>query len=318
MELPGINKATGSLLETAQEAAGGGRLRRLAQQAKAGGESRESLAAAAKQFEGVFLNTLMKAMRQTVPENKLFNSEGPTKFYQQMQDAEMAKSLAEGHAGLGIADLIVRQFESAVDREDLEDQGTAATGTPDIQPRHPAVGPPTPVALERYRDMSSVGEAMAARQKLRFFAGQQGSAVADTLQKYEDHIGRAALATGVEPSLILAVVMEESGGDQNAVSGKGAEGLMQLMPATAAELGVQDSLSPRENIQGGAAYLARMLQRFEGDLDLALAAYNAGPGNVDKAGPGIPEFPETKRYVEAVKARYQALGGGTKMANSGR
>lgn len=315
MELPGINNAAGSPLETAQEAAGGERLQRLADGARSGRQSRDGLKEAAKQFEGVFLNTLMKAMRQTVPENKLFNSEGPTKVYQQMQDAEMAKALAEGHGGLGIADLIVRQFEGAVDREG---QGAAAEGIPGLQPRHPVVGPPAPAALERYRDMSSVGEAMAARQKLRFFAGQQGTAVADTLQKFEDHIGRASLRSGVEASLILAVVMEESGGDPQAVSAKGAEGLMQLMPATAAELGVQDPRSPGDNLAGGAAYLARMLERFAGDLDLALAAYNAGPGNVEKAGPGIPDFPETRRYVAAVKARYQALGGGTKMANGGQ
>ena len=90
---------------------------------------------------------------------------------------------------------------------------------------------------------------------------------------------------------------------------------MQLMPATARELGVTDPEVPGDNLQGGATYLARMLKKFDGNLDLALAAYNAGPGNVEKAGPGIPEFPETQRYVASVKARYLALGGGMDLAN---
>jgi soluble lytic murein transglycosylase-like protein len=90
---------------------------------------------------------------------------------------------------------------------------------------------------------------------------------------------------------------------------------MQLMPGTAQELGVQDPWSPGQNLAGGATYLKKMLDRFEGDLELALAAYNAGPGNVDKAGPGIPPFPETQRYVQAVKERYLGLTGGTELAD---
>jgi soluble lytic murein transglycosylase-like protein len=85
---------------------------------------------------------------------------------------------------------------------------------------------------------------------------------------------------------------------------------MQLMPGTAREVGVTDASDPAQNLQGGAAYLARMLRRYDGDVDLALAAYNAGPGAVDAAGRQIPDYPETQRYVAAVKDLARRLGAG--------
>lgn len=310
MDLPGMNNTASLMLDNAKSASGQERLRQLADHAADNAESREGLVKAAKEFEAVFMNTLMKAMRSTVPDNQLFNSKGPTKFYQQMHDQEIAKALATGHSGVGVADLIIGQFEATVDPAATE----GPHASPTIQPQHPLMGPPAPQAMERYQSMSSVGEVMAARQKLQFFASQQESAVQDTLNLYENEINRAAYKAGIDPALVLAVVMEESAGDAAAVSPKGALGLMQLMPATARELGVEDATYPGENLRGGSEYLAQMLDRFDGDLDLALAAYNAGPGNVEKAGRQVPNFPETQKYVHRVKARYEALGGGTEMA----
>ncbi|MBX2881831.1 MAG: lytic transglycosylase domain-containing protein [Granulosicoccus sp.] len=116
----------------------------------------------------------------------------------------------------------------------------------------------------------------------------------------------AAWAFGVDAALIKAVARAESCFDPTAVSSAGAEGLMQLMPATALELGVKDSFNTAQNLRAGADYLARMLKRYSNNLDLSLAAYNAGPGNVDKYG-GVPPFKETIHYIERVKsfqARY--------------
>ena len=122
-------------------------------------------------------------------------------------------------------------------------------------------------------------------------------------QAYEDIIQEAAAEYDMDPALIRAVMQTESAFHPYAVSRAGAEGLMQLMPALADEMGVSDSFDPRENIMGGARYLKRLLEYHNGNLDLALASYNAGPGNVERYG-GIPPLRETRRYVKTIKALY--------------
>lgn len=109
---------------------------------------------------------------------------------------------------------------------------------------------------------------------------------------------------GVDPRLVAAVARRESAWNPNAVSNRGAVGIMQLMPATAKYLGVTDSYDARQNIFGGTRYLKTLLDTFDGDLDLALAAYNAGPGAVAKYK-GIPPYRETQAYVAAIRASYE-------------
>ena len=125
---------------------------------------------------------------------------------------------------------------------------------------------------------------------------------------YGSLIVAAGQRYGIDPALIAAVIQVESGFDPRAVSPAGAKGLMQLMDATAAGLGVSDPFDPAQNVDGGARYLRDMLARFGGDLRLALAAYNAGPLAVERAG-GVPDYPETQAYVSKVLATYQALLG---------
>ena len=119
-------------------------------------------------------------------------------------------------------------------------------------------------------------------------------------QVYDDIIVEHSRLNGVRPSLVRAVVQVESGFNPRAYSPKGAMGLMQLMPATAREFGVRNPFNPEENVRGGVAYLKQLLDRYDNNEELALAAYNAGPGAVDKHGQSIPPYRETRDYVSKV------------------
>ena len=133
-------------------------------------------------------------------------------------------------------------------------------------------------------------------------------------QPYGEEIAKAAERHGLDPKLLGALVLVESGFRASAVSPAGAAGLTQLMPATAADLGVRDRFEPQENLNAGADYLARQLLRF-GDLRLALAAYNSGPSRVARLG-RVPEIAETKDYVAKVLDCFLALSAGRSVANT--
>ena len=122
---------------------------------------------------------------------------------------------------------------------------------------------------------------------------------------YDPFIDRVARENGVAPELIKAVALVESGFNPHAVSPKGAQGLMQLMPETARQYGVTDAFDPLANLRAGTVHLRKLLDQFEGDLVLALAAYNAGAGAVKRHG-GVPNYKETREYVRKV---HDKMGG---------
>ena len=141
-------------------------------------------------------------------------------------------------------------------------------------------------------------------------AGATGVSELPASVPYGAEITAAAKRHGLDPALLAGLVKQESGFNANARSGAGAQGLTQLMPATAAGLGVMNPLDPAQSLEGGAKYLAQQLKAFDGDVARALAAYNAGPGAVQRFG-GVPPYAETQNYVRAVQSNAAAFRAGS-------
>jgi soluble lytic murein transglycosylase-like protein len=141
------------------------------------------------------------------------------------------------------------------------------------------------------------------------FTGRERPAVSFDRDGVEKLVREAAERHRVDPALVRAVIETESNWNPGAMSPKGAAGLMQLMPTAAQRFGVYDRFNPQQNVEAGVKYLKALLQRYDGNLDLALAAYNAGEGAVDRAH-GVPAFRETRNYVQKVQDAYFRPGSG--------
>ena len=163
---------------------------------------------------------------------------------------------------------------------------------------------------------SESGEPSVAVQRtsLRYEPAFNSSGVANSLRGFttgdaevDGYIMASATKNGLDPLLIYSVMHQESSFKRRAISHKGARGLMQLMPGTAARFGVTNIFDPKQNIEGGSRYMRFLLNRFDGNLSLALAGYNAGEGAVDKYGWRIPPYAETQEYVRRISRRYNML-----------
>ncbi len=191
---------------------------------------------------------------------------------------------------------------------------TAPAPPPQAQPP-PSPSPPTGAAAAAGMRGSLEKQRQAVRRQAELVGAWmlpfEGSHYVDTpCDPIEDAvvtpmIEGAARAQRVESKLLRAVIDQESGFHPCAVSSRGAQGLMQLMPETASQFSVRNPLDPRENIEAGARYLKQLVDRYNGNLPLALAAYNAGPARVDESG-GIPDIPETRDYVESILGKLRA------------
>lgn len=136
--------------------------------------------------------------------------------------------------------------------------------------------------------------------------GSSAASKSGTRNAYDSYITASAARHGVDPALMKAMMHTESAFNPNARSPVGAQGLMQLMPATARRFKVSNAWNPAENIEGSAKYIAWLMKRFNNNVEFAIAGYNAGEGNVDKYN-GIPPFKETRNYVKSVMSRYHSL-----------
>lgn len=248
-------------------------------------EQKTKLAKASKDFESLLTSMMLKSMTKTT--GGLFGDEalGGDVFDGMFQN-EIASFMTKKNS-LGVAEKLYKKITG----EDLSK----------TEPEIPAARP-------------KKKKAHAAEVPVEVNAKNTSPAIAPSnssltrLDKYESIIEKAGKEYGIDKNIIKSVILAESAGNEKAHSVAQAKGLMQLLDSTASQMGVKNIWNPAENINGGTKYLAGLLRQYNGDLKLALAAYNAGPGNVDKYK-GVPPFHETKTYITRVMGYLNHLNG---------
>ena len=246
---------------------------------------------AAKEFESLFTAMMLKSMTQNT--KGLFgddNSFGGDYFDMVFQNA-IAKKISEGK-GIGLADFIYNKL--AGQNISLgQDKAKIDTAQPVEKAAADEKGTEK-IDLQNHDD--------------NLFSIPPSKSSLKRLNKFESYIDKASELYNVDKNLIKSVILAESAANEKAVSGAKAKGLMQLMDKTAQDLGVNNVFDPEQNIFGGTKYLAQMLRLYNGDVDLALASYNAGPQNVEKYN-GVPPFEETKNYISRVLGYFNHFNG---------
>ena len=278
-------------------------------------KSKAKLSKAVKEFQSLFVGYLLKAMRSTIPKAEGGEGGFGGDIMEGMFDMELARHVSN-NGSFGIGEMLYKQMTG-------EDLPTSPVPRPDpavsIHRQNPTVefgksiAPASSRSPQLLRPESqpvmpgtnAPSTKDSSRMSLpKILNNSQAPTVrTDTLSRrigrYDDVIKQAGEVHSLDVNLLKAVIASESGGHANAQSGKDAKGLMQLVDSTAADMGVKNVWDPRDNIMGGAKYLKQLLDKFDGDIKLALASYNAGPATVEKHK-GIPPYKETQDYIKKV------------------
>ncbi|UCC78326.1 MAG: transglycosylase SLT domain-containing protein [Candidatus Zixiibacteriota bacterium] len=258
----------------------------------------QRLKKACRDFEAIFISYMLKAMNKTTENSDLFGSGLGGDIYREIFNEKLAEHLSQT-GQFKIGDIIYQKYAGMVNRGKENADSQDALELKDIPPSENMMTASGFVPLSPEPDRT--GTEIVPRGDTIDIGNKSGgrSGEKEFLSEYKETIEKAASEFGLAASLIKAVIKQESAGDPEAVSRKGAKGLMQLIDSTATMLGVRDPFNPAQNIMGGAKYLSMLIKRFGGDLRKALASYNAGPAAVEKYK-GVPPFPETIKYVENV------------------
>ena len=248
-------------------------------------EQKLKIAKTAKDFESLMTGMMIKSMTKTT--EGMFGDESyGGDVLDTVFETELAKQMTKGK-GVGIAQMLYQkmtneELDPAIFYESLNSLDKSKTITPE--------------KIDYKIDTEKTINIKPSYESLK------------RLDYFDSIINKASNEFGVDEKILKSVILAESAANSKAVSSAGAKGLMQLMDSTASELGVENSFDPQQNIMGGAKYLSKMLRQYDGDLELSLAAYNAGPGAVDKHN-GVPPFEETKNYITRIKGYLNYFNG---------
>jgi Rod binding domain-containing protein len=234
-------------------------------------EEKKKLAKASKEFETMLTSMMIKSMTETT--DGLFGKDNyGGDVLDVLFESEISKFITNSQ-GMGIADKIYGNMTG----EELKKVKT----------------------ISKEKNLNQIAEVEKKAEIKSSVKIKPNESALNRVQKYDHLIKAAADKFNLDEKLIKSVILTESAGKVDAKSKADAKGLMQLMDSTATEMGVENPWNAKENIFGGSKYLAKLLNQFDGDMDLALAAYNAGPTNVKKYN-GIPPFKETENYIKRV------------------
>jgi Rod binding domain-containing protein len=254
-------------------------------------EEKKKIEQTSRSFESMFVNMMMKQMKEAQLDEEEGKAEGEMNFgadsLKQYGDMLFGDYISKSGQGIGIGEMIYKTITG---------ESSFPTITNKIKSIQDYTTSPINSATTDNKEVKAVNNFVEKAS-----ANNINAKAIERISNYDSIISKASEKFGVSADLIKSIITAESAGRNDARSGAGAKGLMQLMDGTAKDLGVNNVFDPAQNIMGGTKYISSMLDKYDNNLDKALAAYNAGPGNVDKYN-GVPPFSETQNYVRRVKS----------------